>query len=321
MSVTKPAVVLVNLGTPDAPTTAAVRRYLKQFLSDPRVVEAPRLVWFWVLRLIILPLRPRRVAKLYASIWQQDSPIRLVAEDQAKALDSRFDCTVRYAMSYGSPGFEAVLDELADQGHDHLLILPLYPQYSGSTNGAVADALARWVRTRREVPGLTLVKDYWRNPAWLDAVADSIRRFREQHGDAEKLLFSFHGIPVSYQDKGDRYGERCHDSAALIAERLGLRPEQWMVTFQSRFGPQEWLNPYTDKTLEKWGKEGVRSVQVVCPGFSADCLETLEEIDGENREVFLYPRAERGPVAHRRVGIDCSCPFLKRGGDKPTRGS
>ncbi|MCH9784765.1 MAG: ferrochelatase [Gammaproteobacteria bacterium] len=292
MSVTKPAVVLVNLGTPDAPTTTAVRRYLKQFLSDPRVVEAPRLIWFWVLRLIILPLRPRRVAKLYASIWQQDSPIRLVAREQAEALAGRFDCTVRYAMSYGSPGFEAVLDELADQGHDHLLILPLYPQYSGSTNGAVADALARWVRTRREVPGLTLVKDYWQNPAWLDAVADSIRRFREQHGEAEKLLFSFHGIPVSYQDKGDRYGERCHHSATLIAERLGLRAEQWMVTFQSRFGPQEWLNPYTDKTLEKWGQEGVRSVQVVCPGFSADCLETLEEIDGENREVFLHAGGE-----------------------------
>ena len=292
MSVTKPAVVLVNLGTPDAPTTAAVRRYLKQFLSDPRVVEAPRLIWFWVLRLIILPLRPRRVAKLYASIWQQDSPIRLVAQEQAEALGSRLDCTVRYAMSYGSPGFEAVLDELTEQGHDHLLILPLYPQYSGSTNGAVADALARWVRTRREVPGLTLVKDYWQNPAWLDAVAGSIRRFREQHGEAEKLLFSFHGIPVSYQDKGDRYGERCHHSAALIAERLGLRAEQWMVTFQSRFGPQEWLNPYTDKTLEKWGEEGVRSVQVVCPGFSADCLETLEEIDGENREVFLHAGGE-----------------------------
>ena len=292
MSVTKPAVVLVNLGTPDAPTTTAVRRYLKQFLSDPRVVEAPRLIWFWVLRLIILPLRPRRVAKLYASIWQQDSPIRLVAREQAEALAGRFDCTVRYAMSYGSPGFEAVLDELAEQGHDHLLILPLYPQFSGSTNGAVADALARWVRTRREVPGLTLVKDYWQNPAWLDAVADSIRRFREQHGEAEKLLFSFHGIPVSYQDKGDRYGERCHHSATLIAERLGLRAEQWMVTFQSRFGPQEWLNPYTDKTLEKWGQEGVRSVQVVCPGFSADCLETLEEIDGENREVFLHAGGE-----------------------------
>lgn len=292
MSVNKPAVVLVNLGTPDAPTTAAVRRYLKQFLSDPRVVEAPRLIWFWVLRLIILPLRPRRVARLYASIWQQDSPIRLVAEEQAEALGRRFDCTVRYAMSYGSPGLEAVLDELADQGHDHLLLLPLYPQYSGSTNGAVADALARWVKTRREVPGLTLIKDYWQDPAWLDAVTGSIRDFREQHGEAEKLLFSFHGIPVSYQDKGDRYGERCHQSAALIAERLGLRAEQWMVTFQSRFGPQEWLNPYTDKTLEKWGHEGVRSVQVVCPGFAADCLETLEEIDSENREVFQHAGGE-----------------------------
>lgn len=292
MSSEKTAVVLVNLGTPDAPTPGAVRRYLKQFLSDPRVVEAPRFVWFWVLRLFILPFRPRRVARLYASIWGDDSPIREVSEQQTRALDERLDVTVRYAMTYGYPGLPTVLDELADAGHDHLLILPLYPQYSGSTTGAVVDVLADWGRGRREVPGLTLIKDYWQHDAWVDAMADSIRDFRDQHGAAEKLLFSFHGIPQRYQELGDRYGERCLRSAGLIAERLGLEEDAWAVTFQSRFGPQEWLNPYTDKTLEEWGGAGVRSVQVVCPGFAADCLETLEEIDSENREIFLHAGGE-----------------------------
>lgn len=283
----KTAVVLVNLGTPDDPTPAAVRRYLKQFLSDPRVVEVPRAVWFWVLRLFILPFRPRRVAKLYRAIWREDSPIRLVSEAQARGLEQRLGVAVRYAMSYGAPGFSSVLDELAEQGFEHLLILPLYPQYSGSTTGSVVDALADWSRGRREVPGFTLIKDYWCDDAWLDAMAESIQRFREKYGSAERLLFSFHGIPCSYEEKGDRYGERCRQSAALIAARLGLQPEHWAVTFQSRFGPQPWLQPYTDKTLQAWGEAGVQSVQVVCPGFAADCLETLEEIDAENRDFFL----------------------------------
>lgn len=283
----KTAVVLVNLGTPDAPTPAAVRRYLQEFLSDPRVVEAPRAVWFWVLRLIILPFRPRRVAKLYAAIWKQDSPIRLTSAAQARGLAERLGKTVRYAMSYGAPGFHSVLDELTAEGFEHLLILPLYPQYSGSTTGAVVDALARWSRGRREVPGFTLIKDYWQSDAWLDAMVSSIQRFREQHGSADRLLFSFHGIPRSYQDKGDRYGERCRQSAALIAARLGLDDDAWAITFQSRFGLQEWLQPYTDKTLAAWGADGVESVQVVCPGFAADCLETLEEIESENRGYFV----------------------------------
>ena len=156
----------------------------------------------------------------------------------------------------------------------------------------MVDVLADWSRGRREVPGLTLIKDYWRHDAWLDAMADSIRAFRDQHGAAEKLLFSFHGIPQRYQELGDRYGERCLRSAELIADRLELDDDAWAVTFQSRFGPQEWLNPYTDKTLEEWGGAGVRSVQVVCPGFAADCLETLEEIDAENREIFLHAGGE-----------------------------
>ncbi|WP_101674967.1 ferrochelatase [Alloalcanivorax mobilis] len=293
MSDQKTAVILVNLGTPDAPTTSAVRRYLKQFLADPRVVETPRLIWYFVLRLVILPLRPRRVAKLYASIWEKDSPIRLISESQAVGVGERLGVTVRYAMSYGHPGFETVLDELVADGHERLVILPLYPQYSGSTTGSVADALARWMTGRREVPSVSLIKDYWQHPAWQQAVAGSIRDYRERHGDAEKLLFSFHGIPVSYENRGDRYGERCRLSADAVIDALELPAHEWAMTFQSRFGPQEWLNPYTDKTLQQWAADGVRSVQVVCPGFSADCLETLEEINSENRELFLAAGGER----------------------------
>lgn len=287
MSSNKVAIILANLGTPDAPTTAAVRRYLKQFLSDPRVVEAPRFVWFWVLRLFILPFRPRRVARLYQSVWEDDSPIRLISLAQAQGLEQRLGVTVRAAMTYGQPALPKVLNELVDSGHEHLLVVPLYPQYSGSTTGAVADVLARWMKGRREVPSLHLLKDYWQSGAWQQAIVDSIQAFRAEHGTADKLLFSFHGIPQSYQKKGDRYGERCLNTAQQIAARLGLADDQWQATFQSRFGPQPWLQPYTDETLERWGASGVQSVQVICPGFSADCLETLEEIAAENRHIFL----------------------------------
>tara|TARA_A100001391_G_scaffold134582_1_gene93353 strand:+ start:4550 stop:5518 length:969 start_codon:yes stop_codon:yes gene_type:complete len=293
MSASKTAVVVVNLGTPDAPTAPAVRAYLKEFLSDPRVVEAPRWLWFFVLRLVVLPFRPRRVARLYASVWNEDSPIREITERQARELETRLGVTVRYAMRYGRPAMRPLLDELAGDGYDHLVILPLYPQYSGSTTGAVADVVANWMHGRRELPGLSLIRDYWEHPAWVEAMADSIRAFREQHGGADKLVFSFHGIPKEYEDKGDRYGERCRRSAHLIAERLALADDEWAITFQSRFGPKEWLQPYTDKSLEAWAGQGVRSVQLVCPGFSADCLETLEEIDAENREIFLGAGGER----------------------------
>lgn len=287
MSQSRHAVVLVNLGTPDEPTPGAVRRYLKEFLSDPRVVEAPRFIWFWVLRLLILPFRPRRVAESYAAIWGHDSPIREITRQQAQALAGRLPVTVDWAMTYGQPALPAVLDRLTDAGHDSIVVLPLYPQYSGSTVGAVMDAVARWMRTRRELPAITMVRDYWAEPAWQQAVAESIRRFQQQNGEPDRLLFSFHGIPQSYEDKGDRYGERCHASAAAIARHLGLEDGQWQVTFQSRFGPSAWLQPYTDETLTQWARDGVAHVQVVCPGFAADCLETLEEICVENRDYFI----------------------------------
>lgn len=287
MSQSRPAVVIVNLGTPDEPTPGAVRRYLKEFLSDQRVVEAPRLIWFWVLRLFILPFRPRRVAEGYASIWGNDSPIREITREQARALDQRLPVPVDWAMTYGKPALANVLDRLTDAGHDAIVVLPMYPQYSGSTTGAVMDAVARWIRTRRELPGITVVRDYWEEPAWQAAMADSIRRYQEENGVPDRLVMSFHGIPKSYEDKGDHYGERCRASAAAIARHLGLEDGQWQMTFQSRFGPTEWLQPYTDETLTQLARDGVSHVQVACPGFAADCLETLEEICVENRDYFI----------------------------------
>lgn len=288
----KKAIVLVNLGTPDAPTPSAVRRYLKQFLSDRRVVEAPRIIWFFVLRLIVLPFRPGRAARSYQTIWKEDSPIRMISLAQACGLEEQLSIPVRAAMSYGEPALPRVLDKLVDEGIGHIYLLPMYPQYSGTTTGAVADALAAWMMSRRELPSVTLIREYWQDETWQNTVADSIRAYRAEHGSAEKLLFSFHGIPQSYEKKGDLYGARCLETAKQIAERLELVNDQWMATFQSRFGLQPWLQPYTDKMMEKWGEEGIKSVQVVCPGFSADCLETIEEIDAENRHIFLKAGGE-----------------------------
>lgn len=281
------AVILVNLGTPDQPETGAVRRYLRQFLSDPRVVEAPRIVWWLVLNLFILPFRPRRVARLYRSIWEEDSPIRLITKSQARRLADRLGVPVYPAMTYGSPALPDALDLAVNNGADHIVILPLYPQYSGSTTGAVADVVADWAHGRRELPSLHFIHEYWEEPLWQEAIAHSVKAARAQHGAPDRLLFSFHGIPLAYEQKGDRYGSRCRASAAAIAARVGLKDDQWAATFQSRFGPQPWLQPYTDVTLETWAREGVSHVHVVCPGFAADCLETLEEIDVENRALFL----------------------------------
>lgn len=282
------AVILVNLGTPDRPEPGAVRRYLRQFLSDPRVVEAPRLLWWLILRLFILPVRARRVARLYRSIWQDDSPIRTMTVRQAQRLAAQLGVPVYAAMTYGNPALPAVLDAAVADGADELIVLPLYPQYSGSTTGAVADVVARWMGGRREVPTLHLVRDYWQESSWQRAIVASIRDAFARHGEPDRLLFSFHGIPLSYQERGDRYGDRCRASAAAIAEALGLAPERWQIAFQSRFGPQPWLQPYTDVTLREWGAdEHVSSVHVVCPGFAADCLETLEEIAVQNRDLFL----------------------------------
>jgi len=288
------AILLVNLGTPDEPTAPAVRRYLKQFLSDPRVIEIPQFLWAIILNLFVLPSRPKRVAVAYASVWKGDSPIRRILAQQVEKLQSRldgslapFEVSVHSAMTYGNPGLPDVMDSLRSEGVDHFVILPLFPQYSATSGGAVYDAVTKWSLKQRNLPNLTIVKDYFAHPLYIKALADSIRRFQAVHGKPEKLMFSFHGIPQPYADKGDPYPKRCKCTAAQVAQELGLTEDEWIISFQSRFGKQEWVKPYTDVTLEEWGKAGVRSVQVVSPAFSADCLETLEELAMENRDNFI----------------------------------
>ncbi|MCC3345358.1 ferrochelatase [Psychrobacter sanguinis] len=288
------AILLVNLGTPDEPTAPAVRRYLKQFLSDPRVIEIPQFLWAIILNLFVLPSRPKRVAEAYASVWEGDSPIRRILAQQVEKLQTRldgslapFEVSVHSAMTYGNPGLPDVMDSLRSEGVDHFVILPLFPQYSATSGGAVYDAVTKWSLKQRNLPNLTIVKDYFAHPLYIKALADSIRRFQAVHGKPEKLMFSFHGIPQPYADKGDPYPKRCKCTAAQVAQELGLTEDEWIISFQSRFGKQEWVKPYTDVTLEEWGKAGVRSVQVVSPAFSADCLETLEELAMENRDNFI----------------------------------
>lgn len=287
-------VVLVNLGTPDAPTPEAVRRYLREFLSDRRVIEIPPLLWQIILNLFVLPFRPKRVAKLYASIWDQqgDSPMRRILLEQVLALEQKLqgavptEVKVRAAMTYGNPGLASTLNGLMSEGVEQIVVLPLFPQYSATSSAPVYDAVQRWSAGKRNLPSLTIIKDYFAHPALIQALAQSVRDYRAEHGSAQKLLMSFHGIPQPYADKGDPYPQRCHGTANRLAQALGLKDDEWAISFQSRFGKQEWVKPYTDKLLEEWGNAGVESVQVVSPAFSADCLETLEELATENKHVF-----------------------------------
>ncbi|WP_227430199.1 ferrochelatase [Psychrobacter sp. I-STPA6b] len=291
------AVLLVNLGTPDEPTTPAVRRYLRQFLSDPRVIEIPKFLWAIILNLFVLTTRPKRVAHAYASIWEEDSPIRHILNQQVALLQPRLDSissteapcqvSVHAGMSYGNPAITDVMENLCREGVEHFVVLPLFPQYSATSTGAVYDAINKWALKQRNLPSISIVKDYYAHPLYIHALAESIRRFQAEHGKPDKLMFSFHGIPQPYADKGDPYPERCRYTAWQVAQALGLKDEEWIISFQSRFGKQEWVKPYTDATLIEWGKSGVQSVQVISPAFSADCLETLEELAIENRDNFI----------------------------------
>lgn len=287
-------VLLTNLGTPDAPTTGALRRYLGEFLWDPRVVEVPRPVWWLVLNGIILNTRPRRSAAAYRQVWEADgSPLLSIARRQTASVRARLaelvghPVPVHLGMRYGNPAIPDALDELHRAGCRRLLILPLYPQYSASTTASTFDAVGAWLRRQRDAPALRLVRDYHDDPGYLDALAESIDDHWRRHGRAELLMFSFHGIPKQYVRKGDPYPRHCGRTVLGVVARLGLRRGEWKTTFQSRFGPQAWLQPYTDRTLERLPAKGVRKVDLVCPGFSADCLETLEENNIGNRELFL----------------------------------
>jgi ferrochelatase len=289
----KTAVLLCNLGTPDAPTPAAVRRYLAQFLSDPRVVEIPPLLWWPILHGAILRTRPARSARKYASIWTAaGSPLRTWTDKQALMLGGYLGqrghpVLVQSAMRYGQPSIASALDALRKAGAERILVLPLYPQYAASTTASVGDDVASWSRSARNVPELRFVKHYHDEPHYIAALARRISDHWMTHGRPDKLVLSFHGVPRRTLALGDPYHCQCLKTGRLLAERLKLRDGMMTVTFQSRFGKAEWLRPYTEPTLVELARQGVGHVDVMCPGFAADCLETLEEIDQEARAAFL----------------------------------
>ncbi len=291
----KMGVLLANLGTPEAPTPAAVKRYLRQFLSDRRVVDAPRLKWWLILRAIVLPLRSPRVAKLYQSVWTDGgSPLMVYSRSQQQKLQALLpDTPVALGMSYGAPSIQSAVDALLSQGVNHIVVLSLYPQYSCSTVAAVWDELARVLAKTRNVPAVSFIRDYAQHPDYIAALADSARRSFAEHGEPDLLLLSYHGIPQRYADEGDDYPQRCRDTTRSLVSALGLPPEKVMMTFQSRFGKEPWLTPYTDETMKMLGEKGVKHIQVMCPGFAADCLETLEEIAIQNREIFEHAGGEK----------------------------
>ncbi|XVJ69114.1 MAG: ferrochelatase [Rhizobacter sp.] len=293
------AVLLCNLGTPDEPTASALRRYLAEFLSDRRVVEIPRLLWMLILHGIILRVRPAKSARKYASVWTSEgSPLRVWTEKQGKLLQGYLGerghhVVVQHAMRYGKPSIASRLDELKKGGVKNVLVLPLYPQYSGPTTASVCDAVYQWGQKTRHLPEFRFVNHYHDDDGYIAALAKRIQDHWQQEGRAEKLLLSFHGVPERTLMLGDPYHCECLKTARLLGEKLGLSKDQMVVTFQSRFGKAKWLQPYTEPTLIALAQQGIKRVDVACPGFTSDCLETLEEIGMEAREAFLHAGGEQ----------------------------
>lgn len=289
----KTGVLLVNLGTPQAPTPAATRRYLSQFLSDPRVVEIPRAIWWLILHGIVLRVRPAKSAAKYASIWTTEgSPLRVWTEMQTTLLqgflgEQGHDLIVKHAMRYGQPSIASQLDALKAEGANRILIVPLYPQYSGATTASVMDDVFSWGQRVRHLPELRTIMRFHDDAGYIDALAGSVRAHWASHGRAGKLVMSFHGMPERTLHLGDPYHCECLKTGRLLAENLGLKSEEYVVTFQSRFGKAKWLEPYTEPTLRALAKAGTQRVDVICPGFVGDCIETLEEIAMEGKNAFL----------------------------------
>ena len=287
-------VLLLTLGTPDAPTVPAVRRYLAEFLNDPRIVELPRALWWPILHGLILRLRPRRSAASYQALWTEEgSPLLVIAQRQAESLQQRLDALlpgpvrVELGMRYGNPSVASALAKISEAKARRLLVLPLYPQYSATTTASCFDAVSAELSRWRRLPETRFVNQYHDHPGYIAALTESVRAYWAERGEPDRLLFSFHGIPREFFLGGDPYSCQCHETSRLTAEALGLQAQQWQIAFQSRVGPKEWLQPYTDEVIEGWGREGTRKIHVICPGFSADCLETLEEIAVMNRDRFL----------------------------------
>ncbi|WP_282178117.1 ferrochelatase [Vibrio nereis] len=284
----KQGVLLVNLGTPDEPTAPAVKRFLSQFLHDKRVVDMTRWLWCPLLHGAILPIRAPKVAKLYQSVWMDDgSPLMVYSKRQVEKLRKRVDIPVELGMTYGNPSLQAGVETLLAQGVEEVIVLPLYPQYSGTTTAAVSDGLTKAFKNIPVMPAYRFIRDYHDHPLYIKALAESVRRVWEQKGKGDYLLCSYHGIPKRYADNGDIYPNHCDRTTTLLARELGLEPNQIGMTYQSRFGREEWLQPYTDKTLETLPGKGIKNLDIMSPAFSSDCLETLEEISEECREIFM----------------------------------
>ncbi|MDH2926954.1 ferrochelatase [Lonepinella koalarum] len=286
----KIGVILANLGTPDAPTPQAIKPYLRQFLSDPRVVDLPKWRWLPLLDFIILPKRSKHIAKTYQSIWtKQGSPLLAISKQQQQALQNYFNhqnqnVMVELGMTYGNPSMQTAVQKLTDLQVEKIIVLPLYPQYSSTTTAPVFDAFANALKAQRNIVPFEFIHSYHLDQRYINALVNSIKT---KMRDDEFLLFSYHGIPVRYENLGDYYREHCRQTTLAVVDKLGLLETQWTMTFQSRFGKQEWLQPYTDKFMQKAAPKGIEKLAVICPGFSTDCLETLEEIDEENRAYFL----------------------------------
>lgn len=296
----KTGVLLTNLGTPDSPTPGALRRYLREFLSDPRVVEIPRLIWWFILHGIILRVRPKKSAKLYKSIWtEQGSPLMVISQQQKRKVEQILTekygdkVLVDVAMRYGSPAIATALDNFQAQGVDNIIVLPLYPQYAGPTTGATFDAVFNKIKTWRWIPSIHFQSGYHDHPLYIAALADSINEHIQVNGKPDKLVFSYHGMPKYFLEQGDPYYCFSHKTTRLVVEALGFTKDDYVMTFQSRFGKAEWLKPYTDETLATLALDGHKHVAIISPAFSADCLETLEELVHENKDIFLGAGGEQ----------------------------
>ena len=295
----KIGILITNIGTPDKPNKEALKTYLKEFLSDPRVIEIPRLIWQAILRLIILNLRPQKSAKLYKSIWKKEGgPLLVMLQKQKKGIQKILrknskNLEIEIGMRYGNPSIKLGLERLKSKSCRKILVLPLYPQYCAATTGSTFDKVTEILRKWRWIPEIRFVNNYFEESMYIECLIKSIKESWKKFGKAQKLIFSYHGVPKKYLLKGDPYYCFCQKTTRLVAEKMKLKKKDYITTFQSRFGPGEWLQPYTDKTLEELPKKGIKKIHILSPGFSSDCLETLEELEVQNKENFLSSGGER----------------------------
>lgn len=328
VTTTKIGVLLTNLGTPQAPTASALRCYLREFLSDPRVVEIPRIVWMLILYCFILPLRPAKSAKLYKEIWTEEgSPLLVISKKQTAAIKKQLVDTygegveVKLAMRYGEPSICDAMQSFCDDGIEKLIVLPLYPQYAGPTTASTFDAVVNQMKKWRKIPTVEFISGYHAHPLYIKALANSYREYIDEYGKPEKLVLSYHGMPEIFYEWGDPYYDCCKSTTLALAQELNLNENEYVMTFQSRFGKAEWLKPYTDKTLAELPNLGVKNIAIMSPAFSADCLETLEELEGENRSVFMEAGGKTyhyiEALNDRSDHVDALVNMLKASLDKP----